>query len=316
MVASAANAGADYVKFQAFKAEELAAAGAPTAGYQADNTGKTDQISLLKGLELEREEFAAIGDCCRSNAIGFMVSAFDTDYIDDFVLMGQDRIKIPSGEITNRPMLEDVANFGLPVLLSTGMSTLQEVEDAVTALNTSGAKDITLLHCTSLYPAPMDTLNLLAIKTMAEHFSLSVGFSDHSLGGHATIAAVALGATVIEKHFTLNRTLPGPDHRASVEPDELAEMITHIRDISVALGDGEKRPMPGELETSQKVRRSWHASRDLAAGTVLTDEDMVLKRPADGITPAVSLVGRRLLQSVVVEEPIREVDIDAADSCA
>ncbi len=312
MVAAAASAGADIVKFQAFSAVGLVARGARSASYQSANTGVSDQAALLAGLELGRDAFAMLAEECRRHRIGFLATAFDVDAVEALVAMGMDRIKVASGEITNLPALRRFGALGLPVILSTGMATLAEIEAAVATLRAAGAGDITLLHCTSLYPAPPATLNLRAIPAMAAQFGLPVGYSDHSLGDHAAIAAGALGATAIEKHFTLDRGLPGPDHAASLEPDELAAMIRKLRDLSAMLGDGDKKPAPGEAETAALVRRSWHAARDLAAGTVLAGDDLTLKRPADGLAPACGLVGRQLRVAVGADAPITAADLAGA----
>jgi N,N'-diacetyllegionaminate synthase len=305
MVAAAAEAGADIVKFQAFTAAGLVARGAQTAAYQAANTGKGDQVSLLGDLELSRDDFEVLAEDCRGQGIGFLATAFDIDMIEALVAMGMDRIKVASGELTNTPALRRFAQLGLPVLLSTGMATMDEVGAAVETLTVAGANDITLLHCTSLYPAPTDALNLRAMPAMAARFGLPVGYSDHSLGDHAAIAAVALGATVIEKHFTLDRALPGPDHKASLEPAELAAMIRKLRETAAMLGDGEKKPAPGEKETAALVRRSWHAVRDIPAGTLLTTNDLVLKRPADGLPPDECPAGRRLAVALCADQPVK-----------
>ncbi len=310
MVSAAADAGADYVKFQAFRAENLVAVGAPTAAYQASATGLNDQVALLQPLELSRSDYDGLITECQSRGIGFLCTAFDPEWVDYFADKGMDRIKIASGELTNTPALRHFAGTGLPILLSTGMATLEEVEEAVSTLREAGATDITLLHCTSLYPAPMETLNLRAIPAMAEHFALPVGFSDHSLGDQAAVAAVALGACIVEKHFTLDRALQGPDHRASLEPGELAEMVVKLRDTSLALGDGRKQPAPGERETAQKVRRSWHAARELTAGHAISEGDIVLKRPAGGLPPAISPVGARLRKALVRDSAIMQSDLD------
>lgn len=309
MVAAAAEAGADYIKFQGFRADEIVTAGAETAAYQATNTGVRNQHELLRALEIPLDEMALLAAECRSRAIRFLCTPFDVSMAGDLVDMGMDRIKVASGELTNAPALARFAGFGLPVILSTGMATIDEVGTAVAALRDGGADDITLLHCTSLYPAPPDTLNLRAMTTLAERFGLPVGYSDHSLGDYAAIAATALGATVIEKHFTLDRNLPGPDHRASLEPDELASMIAKLGKTAAALGDGDKRPAPGEAETARLVRRSWHAARALAADTRLSEGDVMLSRPADGLAPADSPVGRVLARTLAPGAPIRAEDL-------
>lgn len=309
MVAAAAEAGADYVKFQAFTADRLVAASAPAAAYQSAGTGLSDQASLLRGLEIDQEGFAALAEACRARRIGFMATAFDIDQLGALIDLGMDRIKVASGELTNGPALKSFASVGLPILLSTGMATMAEVECAVDVLRAGGATDMTLLHCTSLYPAPADTLNLRAMATMADHFGLPVGYSDHSLGLHASVAAVALGARVIEKHFTLDRTLEGPDHAASLEPDEMGDLVAMLRNLPAMLGDGVKAPASGEAEIATVARRSWHAVRDLAAGQVISSADVVLKRPASGIDGWQSPAGMRLVRDIPADAPVRPADV-------
>ncbi len=309
MVAAAAEAGADYVKFQAFSASSLVAQGAKTAAYQAANTGETHQTALLESLEIGLDEFAQLAEACCKSGARFLCTPFDVTITKSLISMGMDRIKVASGELTNTVALQSFAELNLPIILSTGMATLDEVGGALDILDTNGATDVTLLHCTSLYPAPMETLNLRAMTTMAERFGRPVGYSDHSLGDHAAIAAVALGAVIIEKHFTLDRTLPGPDHQASLEPAELATMITKLRETVRALGDGEKRPTAAERDIAQLVRRSWHAARALTAGTVLADEDVMLVRPADGLPPARSPIGCTLERALGPGTPVRAEDL-------
>ncbi len=304
MVAAAAAAGADLVKFQAFDSTSLAASGAATAPYQAATTGETSQVALLEELELGTDDFAALAKTCQDQGIGFLCTPFGAEQAGALLALGMDYIKVASGELTNAPALRAFGGLGRPILLSTGMATLDEVGEALATLEAAGADEITLLHCTSLYPAPIETVNLRAMVTMAETFGRPVGYSDHSLGDHVAVAAVALGACVIEKHFTLDRSLPGPDHAASLEPDELAAMVGRLRETAAALGDGVKRPAPGELETAALVRRSWHAARDLAAGTRLTVEDVVLKRPADGLAPDRSPVGRKVKSDLRADDPV------------
>jgi sialic acid synthase SpsE len=309
LIAAAAKAGADIVKFQAFSADELVARGTATAGYQQSNTGESDQAALLKNLELRPADCARLSQVCRDNGIEFLCTAFDVNLLSGLVDAGMRRIKIPSGELTNSPMLRQVGEFKLPVILSTGMGTLDEVGRAISILQDSGAGEITILHCTSLYPAPDDAINLRAMLTMSEAFGLPVGYSDHSVGDHIAIAATALGAVMIEKHFTQDRNLPGPDHKASLEPAELAAMITRIRAVELSLGDGVKKPAAGEMETARLVRRSWHAARSLTAGIVLAAGDVVLKRPSSGLDPNNDPIGRRLTCSRNVDEPIRISDL-------
>jgi len=309
MVDAASAAGADIVKFQAFDPNGLVARGTETAAYQRANTGDTDQRAMLDRLVLGDSAFAAIAERCRARGIEFLCTVFDPPAVDRMIRHGMKRVKIASGELTNAPALRLFAATSLPILLSTGMATLVEVEAAVVTLRGAGARDITLLHCTSLYPAPESAINLKAMTTMAQHCGLPVGYSDHSLSDHVAVAAVALGATVIEKHFTLDRTLPGPDHKASLEPAELASLVRKLRATAVALGDGVKRPAPAEIDTVRLVRRSWHATRDLPAGTVIAPGDVALKRPASGLAPDGAPVGRRLGRTVAADEPIRAADL-------
>lgn len=308
LVDAAVAAGADVVKFQAFRAEGLVTQSAGTAAYQATNTGEKNQSDLLRALELSQDQFIAIAEHCADTGIEFLCTPFDVEMTADLVAMGMKRIKVASGEMTNGPALRYFAGFGLPVILSTGMATLAEVGQALGELE-AVAGIVTCLHCTSLYPAPMESLNLKAMATMAATYGVPVGYSDHSLGDHAAIAAVALGASVIEKHFTLDRTLPGPDHKASLEPEELKTMVARLRDIAVALGDGVKQPTREERDTAALVRRSWHTLRAMPRDHVVTAEDVTLKRPADGLPPARSPVGRRLTRELGGDEPVRESDV-------
>jgi len=309
MVHAAADAGADLVKFQAFRTDQLVSADSAAAAHQQANTGVARQADLLRNLELRLDDFAALAETCRSRGIGFLCTPFDVVIVGELVALGMPYIKIASGELTNTPALKAFAGYGLPILLSTGMATLAETADALATLKKAGATDITLLHCTSLYPAPIETINLRAMVTLREAFGCPVGYSDHSLGDHVAIAAVALGACVIEKHFTLDRKLPGPDHATSLEPAELARMVRRARETASALGDGIKRPAPGESETAALVRRSWHATRDLAAGILLAESDMVLKRPAAGLAPDSVPIGRRLTRPVAKDQPITPQDL-------
>tara|TARA_A100001037_G_scaffold286535_1_gene295024 strand:- start:282 stop:1304 length:1023 start_codon:yes stop_codon:yes gene_type:complete len=314
MVAAAAEAGADYVKFQAFLTEGLVSRDTRTASYQEANTGESSQDALLRDLELSPDDFATLAEACRTAKIGFMASVFDLEQVDALIALGMDRLKVASGEMTNTPALIRFAECGLPVILSTGMATLAEVDEAVAVLRRHGCSDITILHCTSLYPAPPESLNLTAIDTMRKHFDLPVGYSDHSLGDHVSIAAVALGATMIEKHFTLDRGLPGPDHRASLEPDELAALIVRLREVAASLGDGVKQPAPGEADTARLVRRSWHLRHALPAGSVLADKDIILKRPADGLPPSRSPVGCQLTRALEADTPLSDGDLTPASA--
>lgn len=304
LIDAAAEAGADVVKFQAYRTEELVSLGSVTAAYQKSETGVDSQTDLLKGLELQTSDFQQLAERCHARDVGFLATPFDATMTEDLVRLGMRYIKVASGELTNVPALRIFAGFGLPILLSTGMATLEEVGDSVVILRESGVKDITLLQCTSLYPAPVECANLRAMVVMGEIFGCPFGYSDHTAGDHTAIAATALGAQVIEKHLTLDRTLPGPDQKASFEPQEFTDLVFRIRDTAVALGDGVKRPDARELETAALVRRSWHAVRALQAGHMLSEEDVALKRPLGGLPPSYPPVGRRLRVAVSEDDPI------------
>lgn len=310
LVDAAAEAGADIVKFQAFRSRDLVAAGTPTAAYQKENTGDTEQRALLERLELSLDQLARIAEHCRAKNIEFLCTAFDITMIEALSNMGMRRIKIASGELNNLPALTRLASAGLPLLLSTGMATLDEVCLAFETLRNNGATDITLLHCTSLYPAPMESVNLRAMITMRDEFGVPVGYSDHTLGDHVAVAAVALGATVIEKHLTLDHSRPGPDHAASMEPGELGLMIARLREVWRALGDGIKQPSAEEIETARLVRRSWHAARNLESGHVIEAADVILRRPASGTPPHLPPIGRQLRCALRRERPVRECDLE------
>jgi N,N'-diacetyllegionaminate synthase len=304
MIDAAAAAGADCVKFQAFDPDKLIARGTKAAAYQTRNTGEGDQLEMIRSLALSIDDFAKLAEHCKACGIEFLATAFDVDLVEDLVRLGMQRIKVASGEITNHPALERFAGLDLPVVLSTGMTDDAEIDTAVDVLRSNGARSITLLQCTSIYPAPPALANLRAMVAMGARNALPYGYSDHTIGNHLSVAAVALGASVIEKHFTLDRSLPGPDHKASLEPGELAELVVRLKETAAALGVAEKRPGPEELQTAALVRRSWHAARELPAGAVLTARDIVLKRPAVGIGPEHRIVGRRLKKPVAADTPI------------
>lgn len=284
----AAQAGADLVKFQTFTADRLATPQAPKAEYQnlgPDTSGSQHQ--MLKRLELSREMHEQLIDYCQSAGIGFFSTGFDDTSNDMLLELGLRKFKIPSGEITNLPYLRHLGGFGLPLIMSTGMATLAEIEVALDVLHAAGtAKDkVTVLHCNTQYPTPMEDVNLLAMVSIREYLGVSVGYSDHTLGIEVPIAAVALGATIIEKHFTLDRSLPGPDHQASLEPVELTAMVASIRHIEQALGDGRKRPSRSESANIEVVRRSIVAAKPIRAGEKLTELTLTVKRPGTGISP-------------------------------
>ena len=287
MVEAAAQVGADLVKFQTFQAQELATAHADKASYQKEATGKVEgQLSMLQKLELAPVQHLALMNHCQACGIEFLSTAFDPVSIELLASLNLKRWKIPSGEITNLPYLRKIGSFNQPVILSTGMANLGEVEAAIDVLEQAGTirNQITLLHCTTEYPAPLDEVNLRAMKTLGKAFGVPVGYSDHTDGIAIPIAAVAMGASVIEKHLTLDRTMEGPDHRASLEPDQFASMVHGIRAIEQALGDGIKRPTASERANLPIVRKSLVAARAIQAGEPFTAENITAKRPGTGIS--------------------------------
>jgi N,N'-diacetyllegionaminate synthase len=284
----AADSGADIVKFQTFSAERLATQDTPKADYQNQTTDQAEsQFEMLKRLELSTEMHEVLIAHCQKRNIGFFSAGFDIQSINYLVSLGAERFKIPSGEITNLPYLRHVGGFGKPVILSTGMATLGEIEASLEVLETAGIPrmQITVLHCSTEYPTPMQDVNLRAMCSIRDALGVAVGYSDHTAGIEVPIAAVALGATVIEKHFTLDRDLPGPDHKASLEPNEFAAMVRAIRNIEHALGDSIKRPSPSEAKNKPIARKSLVAAKQLRAGERFTPENVTAKRPGTGISP-------------------------------
>ena len=287
LIDAAVNAGADAVKFQMFRADRLAASSAVMAEYQKKNIGSADsQQNMLKKLELSEKEHIALQDYCKDKKIEFLSSPFDVDSMRFLISIGMDTIKIPSGEITNYPYLREAAMCGKDIILSTGMSTMDEVRNAVGVFRGYDMEDrITLLHCNTQYPTPYEDVNLRAMLTLQEEFGCAVGYSDHTLGIEVPVAAVAMGASVIEKHFTLDRKMEGPDHKASLEPDELKAMVTAIRNVEQALGDGIKRVTDSERTNISVARKSIVAANDIKTGDVFTEDNLTTKRPGDGISP-------------------------------
>jgi N-acetylneuraminate synthase len=313
LVEAAAAAGADVVKFQSFRADRLATAEAAKASYQQATTGGgQSQLEMLRALELSEDDEQRIATACAAAGITYMSTPFDPDSATHLVRrIGVSTLKVGSGDLTNAPLLLHLARFRLPIILSTGMATLAEVEQALGViafgyLGDSNAQPapadfadalldrqnwtelrskVTLLHCTTEYPAEPHSINLRAMATLSSAFGLPVGFSDHSRGIHVATAAVALGATMIEKHLTLDRNLPGPDHRASIEPDELAGMISAIRDVEAALGDGRKVPAPEEIANRAVARRSLVATSAIRSGECYSEQNLGVKRPGNGISP-------------------------------
>lgn len=286
----ASEAGVDAVKFQTFKADKIVSKTAKKAEYQSENIGEDDdsQYNMLKSLELSEEDHYRLIKECDKRGVQFFSTAFDVDGIDFLDDLGMLFFKSPSGEITNYPYLKRLAEKGKPVILSTGMANMQEVIAAVEVLLKNGLTkdDITVLHCNTEYPTPMKDVNLKAMNTIAVELGVQVGYSDHTLGIEVPIAAVALGAKVIEKHFTLDRDLPGPDHRASLEPNELKEMVRAIRNIEQAIsGSGKKEPSPSELKNKEVARKSIHTTRAIEAGEIIKEEDIISLRPGNGISP-------------------------------
>lgn len=305
----AADAGADLVKFQTFSADRLVTCTAGKAHYQAEATDAAEtQRAMLRRLELTLDMHNELIAHCAARKIGFLSTGFDIESVNLLVGMGQRLFKIPSGEITNLPYLRHIGQLGMEVILSTGMATLGDIEAAIDVLESSGTprSRITILHCTSEYPAPMNEVNLRAMQTLKTAFGLRVGYSDHTPGIEVAIAAVALGASVIEKHFTLDRTLPGPDHKASLEPHELKAMVLAIRSIEVALGDGVKRLTPGEAKNKLLARKSIVASRDIKAGEAFNNENLAAKRPGTGISPMRwdEVIGCRARRDFAMDEVI------------
>lgn len=288
LVDAAAAAGADYVKFQTFRAENLVTADARKAEYQQKNTSDADnsQLAMLRKLELSAADHLQLIDYCKEKGIKFLSTAFDAESVDFLHTLGLDLWKIPSGEITNYPYLRQIARFNEEVVMSTGMCNPEDVRMAVEALVANGQdiEKVTLLHCNTQYPTPMCDVNLRAMDSLRK-FAPRVGFSDHTVGIEVPIAAAALGASVIEKHFTLSRQMPGPDHKASLEPDELAAMVAAIRNVEQALGRAGKRVTPSEAANRAVARKSIVAARDIKQGEILSDENLTAKRPAGGISP-------------------------------
>ncbi len=307
LVDLAADCGADAIKFQTFDPAALVSSTAETAAYQAASTGVSTQRELLERLVLPEEAWPELRDHAVERGIDFLSTAFDLGSLDLVCRLGVHALKLGSGELTNRPLLTEVATRGLPVLCSTGMGTEAEVADAVGWL--TGAPGLLLLHCVSSYPAPVDQANLRAMVAMRRTFGVPVGWSDHTLGPVTSIAAVALGAAALEKHVTLDRSRPGPDHAASADADGFTAYVEQVRAAHAALGDGLKAPVPAEAGNVPLVRRSWHVTRDLVPGERLGVGDVALLRPASGLRPALDVVGREVARPVRRGEPLREADL-------
>ena len=303
----AKEAGADIIKYQTFVPEKIVTHTAEKAGYQKETTGgQESQLDMLRKLALSKEAFRELKKYCEEIGIRFLSTAFDMESIEFLHKLGCDLWKIPSGEITNLPYLRRIASFGQSVIMSTGMATIDEIGEALDVLKKNGANDITLLHCTTAYPAPYDQINLKAMNTLATLFNVPVGYSDHSKGISVSCAAAALGATVLEKHFTLDKNMEGPDHKASLEPDELKQMVESVRIIERSLGDGNKKPTALELENSKVARKSIVAARDIMEGEVFTEDNITTKRPGTGISPMLwdRIVGMKAAKAYKEDEQI------------
>jgi N,N'-diacetyllegionaminate synthase len=305
----AVDAGADLVKFQTFSADRLATRAARKADYQTQTTGsKETQHQMLSRLELSTEVHHALIAHCVARGIGFFSTGFDIESVDFLVSLGQNHFKIPSGEINNLPYLRHIGHFGKAVIVSTGMATLGDIEAAIAVLEKAGTPRnlITVLHCTTEYPTPMTEVNLRAMQSIQVAFGVAVGYSDHTPGIEVAIAAAALGATVIEKHFTIDRNLPGPDHKASLEPDELKAMVKAIRNIEMALGDGVKRLTPSEARNKPISRKSLVARKAIKMGELFSTENIWSKRPGTGISPMRwdEVIGRTALRDFAIDELI------------
>ncbi|MFV0237891.1 MAG: N-acetylneuraminate synthase [Flavobacteriales bacterium] len=311
LIETAADAGADYVKFQTFIAEESISVNSKKAQYQIENTGnKTEsQLEMVKKLELSPKMHEELIDHCNKNEIKFLSTAFDFRSIDLLKGYKLDLFKIPSGEVTNLPYLEKIAKENYPqYYLSTGMCNLSDIEKAVRVLERSNIKrsNITILHCNTEYPTPMNDVNLKAMNTIQDAFKVDVGYSDHTLGIEVPIAAVALGAKVIEKHFTLDKNMKGPDHKASLEPNELKAMVLGIRNIENALGDGIKKPSTSEFKNIEVARKSIVAKKEIKKGTVFSEENITVKRPGTGISPMrwYEIIGKKALKDFLPDDLI------------
>lgn len=309
LIDAAAAADADLVKFQTFNANTMVTRSATKASYQVQNTGSDEsQYNMLRKLELTEGMHRELIAHCAKRKIGFFSTGFDVSSVDLLVSLGQNHFKIPSGEITNLPFMRHVGQLGKRVIISTGMAKLGEIEAALEVLELAGTprSNLTVLHCTTEYPTPMAEVNLRAMQSIQAAFGIAVGYSDHTQGIEVAIAAVAMGASVIEKHFTLDRTLPGPDHQASLEPKELAAMVSAIRNIEIALGDGIKRLTSSEAQNKLVARKSLVASQTIKVGEVFTEENVTTKRPGTGVSPMLwdEVLGKKALRDFLPDELI------------
>jgi len=315
LVDEAVKAKADYIKFQTFKTELIISKRAPKASYQIENANdfSETQFEMAKKLEFNTTQNQELIDYCKVKNIKFFSTAFDLESLQYLYDIGLDLVKIPSGEITNLPYLRKAAELFSKIILSTGMSSMNEIGEAMAIFLKAGISrnDITILHCNTEYPTPMKDVNLKAMLSIRAEYNVAIGYSDHTLGIEVPIAAVALGASVIEKHFTLDRNLPGPDHRASLEPSELKAMVTAIRNIEDAIsGDGKKRPSPSEEKNIEIARKSIHSAVELKKGSVIREEDLIPLRPGDGISPMNwdKVIGKTILKDIPAFEKLMTSD--------
>jgi N,N'-diacetyllegionaminate synthase len=314
MIRAAKNAGADFIKFQTFQAGLLASPDAKQANYQLKNAAEKNQFEMLQKLELDENAHQLLISECKKQKIGFLSSPFDLESITLLSRFDLEYFKIPSGEITNYPYLREVAKLKKKTILSTGMADMIEVEKAINILYKFGLnkESLTLLHCTTEYPCPYKDVNLNAMLTLKKHFGLAVGYSDHTSGIEVPIAAVALGACIIEKHFTLDKNLPGPDHKASLDPDELKSIVTAIRNIEISLGDGVKKPSLSELQNLIPARKSIFIKNAIKKGQIITEEDIIALRPGDGISAIHwdEVIGKKALKDLTIGHKVQNFDFE------
>ncbi len=307
LVEEAAKAGADAVKFQTFKAEALVTKDAKKADYQMETTERTEsQYDMLKKLELTPDMHEQLIAYCKEKHIMFLSTPFDIDSLHYLIQCGVEIVKVPSGEVTNYPFLREVGRTGKRVIISSGMSTLEEIKEAVDVLKNNGSTDITVLHCNTEYPTPYKDVNLQAMLTIKNELGAAVGYSDHTQGTEVPIAAAALGAVVIEKHFTLDRNMEGPDHKASLEPEELRAMVRAVRNIETAMGDGTKKPSESEKKNIEVARKSIVAKRPIRKGEAFSEDNLTTKRPGSGISPMRwnEIVGKTAVRDFTEDELI------------
>jgi N,N'-diacetyllegionaminate synthase len=318
MIDAACEAKADIVKFQTFKADKLVSRNAKMAEYQIKNISSesldNSQYQMLKKLELNEEDHVILMNYCKSKGIEFLSTSFDDESIDLLRKLKIKIWKIPSGELTNKPLLQKIGAFNENIIISTGMALMSEIQDAIVILIQSGTKrdNITVLHCNTEYPTPMFDVNLNAMNEIKQKLNVRVGYSDHTLGIEIPIAAVALGAEVIEKHFTLDRGMEGPDHKASLEPNELLQMVESIRNIEVAMGSGLKQPSSSEQKNIIIARKSIHLNRDLTSGSIISALDLIMKRPGDGISPMEyeELIGKKINKDLKADHKLSLSDFE------